>query len=264
MESIRVIVAEDNPAQREALVENLNKQRGIRVIGIAADGAEAVRLVEEKEPQVLICDMVMPQMDGFAVLERVSLMLPAKRPKVIALTALSRDDFISRAINLGASYYMVKPVNLTTLVQQIRELAGQMAISQQRSAHATPPPPQGSMENYVSGLLLRIGVPPHINGYKYIRQAVMMAVEQPDVLDRITKGLYPAVAESFNTTSSRVERCIRHAVCLTWERGGAAAFEQLMERGTGFDRVRPTNCEFIALLSERIRFWLANGGQQRA
>lgn len=254
---VRVLVAEDNPSQQQALIAGLSAQQCIQVVGAASNGVEAVRMVTEKAPQVLICDMVMPQLDGFGVLERVSRMEPLLRPRVIVLTALNRDDFIARAINLGASYYMVKPVDPGFLVQQI--LALTRSAPSESATRAAPPTTQGSkvaIDSYVADLLLRIGVPPHLNGYKFIWQAVMMAIEQPRVLDRVTKSLYPAVADHFQTTPSRVERSIRHAIYLTWERGGAAAFAQIIERSDFPNHVRPTNCEFIALLSERIRFRL--------
>ena len=257
MSFVRVLVAEDNPLQQEALVAGLSAQNDIQVVGAASDGIEAVRMVAENAPQVLICDMVMPQLDGFGVLERINRMEPSLRPRVIVLTALNRDDFIARAINLGASYYMVKPVDPGFLAHQILALAGHPRPgSAPKPAAQAPHAREGAIDSHVAELLLRIGVPPHLNGYKFIRQAVMMAIEQPRVLDRVTKSLYPAVADYFQTTPSRVERSIRHAIYLTWERGGAAAFEQIVERSDFPDHVRPTNCEFIALLSERIRFRL--------
>lgn len=257
MNLVRVLVAEDNLFQQEALIASLSAQQCIQVVGAASNGVEAVRMVIEEAPQVLICDMVMPQLDGFGVLERVSRMDPLRRPRVIVLTALNRDDFIGRAISLGASYYMVKPVDPGFLAHQVLELARSLSPDS-----APPPAPrtaQGgkvAIDGYVADLLLRIGVPPHLNGYKFIRQAVMMAIEQPRILDRVTKSLYPAVADHFQTTPSRVERSIRHAIYLTWERGGAAPFAQIVERSDFPSHVRPTNCEFIALLSERIRFRL--------
>ena len=257
MNVVRVLVAEDNPSQQQALIDGLSAQQSIQVVGAASNGVEAVRMVMEEAPQVLICDIIMPQLDGFGVLERVSRMDPLRRPRVIVLTALNRDDFIGRAINLGASYYMVKPVDPGFLAHQILELARPMP--QDSAPRPTPWTARGgkvAIDGYVADFLLRIGVPPHLNGYKFIRQAVMMAIEQPRVLERVTKSLYPAVADHFQTTPSRVERSIRHAIYLTWERGGAAPFAQIVERSDFPNHVRPTNCEFIALLSERIRFRL--------
>lgn len=257
MDPVRVVLAEDDPKQRAQLVEGLCSQSGLQIVGVARDGLEALRLVKLKRPQVLVCDMVMPHIDGFAVLEKIGRMDPLRQPKVIALTALSRDDFITRALHLGVSYYMVKPVNITFLTQQIMELAGR---SETAALPAPPPPalpPQSDAETteaMVAALLLQIGMPAHINGYKFTRQAVLMVLDQPELLSGITRMLYPAVASCFDTTPSRVERSIRHAIGLTWARGGENAFRRVMEEGAFTSGERPTNCELIALLSERIRF----------
>lgn len=243
MESVRVLVAEDNQGQREALVKSLEGSPGLRVVGAAENGVEAIRLVQERSPAVLICDMVMPQMDGFGVLEALSRMEAAKRPQVIALTALSRDDFITRAMNLGVAYYMVKPVDTAFLVQQIIKLAGRQ----------TDQPRQGSAEQAVARMLLTMGIPAHLSGYRFLLRSALEALDHPASLSNITHELYPAVARSFDTTASRVERSIRHAINMTWQRGGATAFEHVLSRRAFSPNEKPTNCELIALISERVR-----------
>lgn len=257
MEPVRVVLAEDDPKQRALVLEGLCGQAGVQVVGVAKDGLEALRLVKARQPQILVCDMVMPHMDGFAVLERIGRMELKLRPKVIALTALSRDDFITRALHLGVSYYMVKPVNIAFLTHQIMELAGNGSSS----GLLAPPPPvpavpsdAETIESMVATMLLQIGMPAHINGYKFTRQAVILVLDHPELLSGITRMLYPAVADCFNTTASRVERSIRHAISLTWARGGQNAFRRVMDDGAFASDERPTNCELIALLSERIRF----------
>jgi len=248
MEPVRVLVAEDNPAIRESLVASLSGRWGIQVVGAARNGVEAIHMVRERMPHVLICDMVMPQLDGFGVLEEVSRMEVGHRPRVIALTALNRDDFISRAISLGASYYMVKPADTDFLVQQIMKLAGR-----EEPRRAAPVQEEETSEQEVAGLLLRAGVPAHLSGYRFLLRAVMMVLERPEYLGSMTRELYPAVASCYDTMASCVERSIRHAINVTWQRGGAAAFEQILNRRVFSGNEKPTNCELIALLSERVR-----------
>ncbi len=246
MEPVRVLVAEDNAEVRENLVRGLGHQHGMQVVGAAENGVEAMRLVRECLPDVMICDMVMPQKDGFGVLEEVSHMEASHRPRVIALTALSRDDFISRAIGLGASYYMVKPADIGFLARQIMKLAGRDEAVQELA-------PEETSEQEVAGLLLRAGMPAHLSGYRFLLRAVTMVLERPEYLSSVTRELYPAVARSCDTMASCVERSIRHAINVTWERGGAAALEQILNRRMFSGNDKPTNCELIALLSERVR-----------
>lgn len=173
-----------------------------------------------------------------------------QRPRVIALTALSRDDFITRAMNLGVSYYMVKPADTDFLAQQIMKLAGKNRQGQVQSGVHTA---EESPEQAVAGMLLNIGMPAHLSGYRFLLRSVLLALKQPECLRNITHELYPAVARCLNTTASRVERSIRHAINITWARGGAAAFERILDRRTFTENDKPTNCELIALLAERAR-----------
>lgn len=247
MEDVRVLVAEGNPAQRAWLTEKLGLQRGIRVTGTAENGADALRMIREQRPQVVVCSLVMPQVDGYAVLEEVFRMPPGTRPKVIALTALNRDDFVTRAIELGASYYMVKPVDADVLAHRILSLAeAAPAGGQERQRDE-------SAERAVADMLIHIGMPAHLLGYRFLLQSVMEVLKHPGALGSITHGLYPAVASCFDTTASRVERSIRHAISMSWDRGGARAYEQVLSRRAFSMDDKPTNCEMIALLAERVR-----------
>ena len=271
---IRVIVAEDDISQRLSLAKNLNQQEGISVVGVAEDGMETLRLVRECQPTVLVCDIVMPRMDGFAVMEQVRRIDSTRRPRIIALTALCRDDFISRAMSLGADYYMVKPVNIGFLTQEILTLGNrgkkELQLPPLSLGVAAPgtsgAPPAASRESrdsealdvLVANTLLSLGMPAHLNGYRFIHQAVLMVLNKPDMLSNITCMLYPAVARMFSTTASRVERSIRHAIHVTWNHGGPEAFSKALETRAFTHADRPTNCEMIALLSEWIRYRLGS------
>ncbi len=254
MDTVRVVVADDNIQLRDMVAEYLKMQSGLEVAAVAENGIEAIQAVQEHEPDVLICDLIMPKMDGYAVLERLSAMHLAKQPGVIALTALGRDDFIARAINLGVKYYMVKPIDLAALAQRVFEAAGEMTRADTMGMRRQPEPDNAaSLEERIANLFLTVGIPAHIKGYQYLREAVKMAIESPDIMGRITKELYPGIARRFGTTASKVERAIRHAIEVAWNRGRIEALDEAFGRNVCSLDDKPTNGEFIALVSDRLR-----------
>lgn len=256
MGTIRVVVAEDNVQLRDMVAQYLAQQEGIEVVGAAVNGVEALQLIEEQEPDVLICDMIMPQMDGYAVLERLQTMKLTRKPGVIALTALGRDDFIARAINLGVHYYMVKPFDFAMLAQRVLEAAGEDRKADMlcmRMRREEPESGAESLEERIANLFLTVGIPAHIKGYQFLREAVKMVIENPDLMSRITKELYPGIARRFGTTSSKVERAIRHAIEVAWNRGRIEALDEAFGKNVCSLDDKPTNGEFIALVSDRLR-----------
>ena len=256
METIHVLVTDDSIQMREMIAAYLGDQSGVEIVGLAANGIEALKLIEEKAPDILVCDMIMPHMDGYSLLERLKGMKLAKRPGIIALTALGRDDFIARAINLGVSYYMVKPFDLEVLAQRVYETAGELqraeAIGMRIQQDAASAGAE-SLEERIANLFLTVGIPAHIKGYQFLREAVKMVIDNPDLMGRITKELYPGIARRFNTTSSKVERAIRHAIEVAWNRGRAEALDEAFGRNVCSLDDKPTNGEFIALVSDRLR-----------
>lgn len=232
MDTVRVVVADDNIQLRDMVAEYLQEQNGIEVVGTAGDGVETLRLVTECEPDVLVCDLIMPQMDGYAVLERLQAMKLSKQPGVIALTALGRDDFISRAVNLGVNYYMVKPFDFMMLAQRVYEAAGESLRAEAISAKMIKQ--QGgktggeTLEERIANLFLTVGIPAHI------------------------KELYPGIAHRFGTTSSKVERAIRHAIEVAWNRGRIDALDEAFGKNVCALDDKPTNGEFIALVADRL------------
>ena len=254
MECVRVVVADDNQQLVEMIAEYLGRQSSIEVVGKASNGIDAVRLVQEQQPDVLLCDMIMPQMDGYGVLEQLMTMKLEKKPGVIALTALGRDDFITRAINLGACYYMVKPFDFSILAQRVYEAAGEFARADALCAKGRLERGEGedNLEERIANLFLTVGIPAHIKGYQYLREAVKMVIDNPDLMGRITKELYPGIAHRFGTTSSKVERAIRHAIEVAWNRGRIEALDEAFGRNVCSLDDKPTNGEFIALCSSKI------------
>ncbi|MBS5679268.1 MAG: sporulation transcription factor Spo0A [Clostridiales bacterium] len=255
MDTVRVVVADDNVQLRDMIVEYLQAQNGIEIVGAASDGVEALRLVTEFEPDVLVCDLIMPQMDGYGVLERLQAMKLAKQPGVIALTALGRDDFISRAVNLGVNYYMVKPFDFMMLAQRVYEAAGESLRAESVGAkmiYEQAPVSAETLEERIANLFLTVGIPAHIKGYQYLREAVRMVIEKPEMMSRITKELYPGIARKFGTTSSKVERAIRHAIEVAWNRGRIDALDEAFGKNVCSLADKPTNGEFIALVADRL------------
>lgn len=242
---IRVLIADADPLQRASLVSVLQGQGGIELVGQARNGAEAIVLVEQLHPHLLLCDLVLPEVDGLAVLSYIRRLPGENRPAVIALTACSECDYVSRAIDLGAAFYMVKPVDQSLLLQRIRQLFLAPALLNV--------PQSPTLRDVITGQLLQLGIPAHMQGYHFIRQALLLVMDRPELMGGVTHQLYPEIARAFHTTPSRVERSIRHAIRITWERGGGEALGVMMDHGVYDRHQKPTNCELIALLAERLR-----------
>lgn len=251
MESIHVLIVEDNALQRNLLSDGLDGHHGIQVVGAAADGQEALEMMARLHPEVILLDMVMPRLDGFGLLEKLQEFPADQRPAVIVTTSLGRDDFITRAMELGVAYYMVKPIDLPFLTKQIfnavhRELP-------RLPTPVLPPEDPDERERLATAMLMQIGVPAHLSGYKFIRLALTMVVDRPELFSSLTRVLYPEIAREYGTTASCVERAIRHAISLTWDRGGGENYRRLLGRQASTVGVKPTNSEFLAQVSEGIR-----------
>ena len=247
MEKIRVMLADDNRSLLKLLSDYLGRQPDIELVGAVSDGLEIPQRVIEWSPDLLVMDIIMPRQDGFMALEKLGERDFPVKPRVIVLTGLARDDFIMRAIRLGASYYMVKPFDLRLLYERIVEIAGE------RPEAVTPEPVgEESVDEQITNLFLALGIPANIKGYQYLREAVRMVLEDHDVINRITKELYPAVARRFDTSASKVERAMRHAIAVAWNRGRLDAVNQMVGSKVFRREDKPTNGEFIALVSDKI------------
>lgn len=251
MESIRVLIAEDNALQRNLLADALDGQNGIQIVGTACHGLEAFDMIQQLRPQVVLLDMVLPRLDGYGLLEKLQQFPPDQRPVVIATTSLGRDDFITRAMELSVAYYMVKPLDIPFLIRQILSCVNRAAPA----VSAPPPPPEDTedVERLITAMLMQIGVPPHLSGYKFIRSALIMVTDRPELFSSLTRVLYPEIARTYGTTASCVERAIRHAISLTWDRGGGENYRRLLGRQASTVGVKPTNSEFLAQVGEGIR-----------
>ncbi|MBZ4645806.1 MAG: two-component system, response regulator, stage 0 sporulation protein [Petroclostridium sp.] len=260
---IRIVIADDNRDFCEILCEYLNSQEDIEVIGIAKDGAEAYELITTLLPDVAIIDVIMPHLDGLGVLEKLSSTPMQSKPIYIMLSAVGQDKITQSAMALGAEYYIIKPFDMDVLIGRIRQLKGSIrtnrvtirkdAVNEGKSTYN---PALKDIEANVTKVIHEIGVPAHIKGYQYLRDAIMMAIKDMEIINSITKQLYPSIARQYNTTPSRVERAIRHAIEVAWGRGQVETLEGMFGYTIQNSKGKPTNSEFIAMIADKLRLQL--------
>ena len=252
MEKIRVVLADDNLSVLRLLTDYFAETPDIELVKAVSDGARVVETVRAHRPDVLVTDIIMPRRDGFRILEELGELPEEERPRVIVLPGLSRDDFILRAIQLGASYYMVKPFDMRLLASRIREVASSFedaSIAEIPAARESAGP---DVDEQITNLFLTIGIPAHIKGYHYLREAVRMVLSTPEIINRITKELYPGIARKFDTTASKVERAMRHAIDVAWSRGRLDSVNSMYGYKVLSPDDKPTNGEFIALVADKV------------
>lgn len=259
----RVLIADDNREYVEVLTEYLKTNPRIEIVGSAYDGNEALSMIRMTEPDVLILDMVMPNLDGIGVLERLQNLKLSKRPKVLVVSAVLNDSIAAKTIDLGAEYFMLKPVDFEVLIDRISMFALEtVGRSKEIEANGWKYHAGKSnnmdMETMVTSIIHEIGIPAHIKGYQYLRRAIMMVVDDLDIINSITKELYPTVAKEFNTTSSRVERAIRHAIEVAWDRGDTDILNSFFGYTIANSKGKPTNSEFIAMIADKLRLQIKN------
>ena len=257
-----VLIADDNKEFCSILNDYLLNQKDIVVTGIAKDGREALELIQQKQPDLVVLDIIMPHLDGLGVLEKLNGMDLDKMPRVIVLSAVGQDKITQQAITLGADYYVVKPFDMDIFTKRIREMFSTQDVETkrrsvstqvvQREAAATSRGPI-DLETEITSIIHEIGVPAHIKGYMYLREAITMVVNDMELLSAVTKELYPSIAKKYNTTASRVERAIRHAIEVAWGRGQVDAINKLFGYTVHNEKGKPTNSEFIAIIADKLR-----------
>ena len=243
-----VLIADSAEDFCNTLVTALQRSDGFQVIGTAGDGEQAIRMVAERKPDVLVLDLMLSKQDGISVLKAISTM--ESRPVTLATSAFLTEYVSSAAASLGVRYLMLKPCDMTALVERLEEIRGgeSLRFPTPRRADKT------SIESMVTSIIHEIGVPAHIKGYQYLREAI--AVNDMDVINAITKVLYPQVAKTFQTTPSRVERAIRHAIEVAWDRGDLDTLQRFFGYTVSNTKGKPTNSEFIALIADKLQLQL--------
>lgn len=262
MGEIAVAIADDNERILDLLGEMIDADKSLNLVGKAKNGEDAYSIIKEKQPDVMLLDLIMPKMDGLSVMDLVNHDKEIKkRPSFIIVTAVGQERITEDAFRKGANYYILKPFNNEMLLNRIKS-AGQAPHTEARfisDREQEIAPKQGmNLESRVTDMIHEIGIPAHIKGYHYLRDAIIMSIEDMDVLNAITKVLYPTVAKKHQTTSSRVERAIRHAIEVAWSRGKLDTLDELFGYTVSNGKGKPTNSEFIALIADTIRLEYKN------
>lgn len=264
MKKIKIGVADDNQDFCDVVRDYVRKQDNMEIIFTASDGIKAMEILKDDSqcPDILILDLIMPHLDGFGVLEALNTTQLKKYPKVIVTSAVGQDSMIQKAMEMGAQYYLVKPINLGLLIKRINQmndptygaLSGDDNNTNLRRALVMKESIlNNDLEIDITNLIHEVGVPAHIKGYQYLRDAITLVVNNMDFLSAVTKELYPAIASMNNTTPSRVERAIRHAIEIAWNRGKLETLDSLFGYTVKTDKGKPTNSEFIAIIADKLR-----------
>ncbi|BCJ85902.1 sporulation transcription factor Spo0A [Effusibacillus dendaii] len=249
MSQIKVLIADDNREFAGLLRDFIGEQRDMQIVGIAFNGNEVLDMIESHNPDVVILDIIMPVLDGIGVLEKIQMLDLKQQPKVIMLTAFGQETITKRAVELGASYYILKPFDMDILINRIRQVVRVPSGSKQ-----LPVMTRGkNVDASITNIIHEIGVPAHIKGYQYLREAINMVYKDVEILGSITKVLYPKIADKYNTTPSRVERAIRHAIEVAWGRGSLDAIRSVFGYTVSVGKAKPTNSEFIAMVADKLR-----------
>ena len=241
----KVVIADTGEEFRRSFIDSLEDEPDIQVVGETGDGEELLRLVREKQPDLVLMEIVLSKMDGIEVLDALAELEPERRPKVMILSGFARGSMAQLAADKGADHYMTKPCRVSTVCQRIRQLTGSGRVEERDRGR--------NMETMVTSIIHDVGVPAYIKGYQYLREAILIAVDDMDVINAVTKVLYPEVAKRFNTTASRVERAIRHAIEVAWDRGDLETLQKYFGYTVSNVKGKPTNSEFIAMIADRLQ-----------
>ena len=258
MAKINVAIVDGN----ERVIENVSKvlkcDEDIQVVGSAMDGADACKIIEEKQPDVVLIDFALPKLDGLSVIERTKAQEKYKQVGFIVLSSVCQDSVMEKAFAVGADYYILKPFDYDALISRIMQVYvshhdNLIQYAKGKVFEKKKKVSEYSLETDVTNIIHEIGVPAHIKGYQYLRDAIMMSVNDSEMLNSITKQLYPTIAKQHKTTPSRVERAIRHAIEVAWSRGKMDTIDELFGYTVSNGKGKPTNSEFVALIADKIR-----------
>lgn len=240
----KILIANENLEETQRILEKLTTDNNEFDVQIANNGKQAIEIAKIDNFDLLIVDLVLPEMDGFEVIEVVKEY--SKDIKVIVISALSSDIFIKKAMNLGINYFMLKPISLDVLQKRVvdvlvgdAELGGKLNFDK-------------DIDEKITNIFITVGIPAHIKGYQFLREAIKLSMENPDIINSITKKLYPSIAEKFDTSASKVERAIRHAIEVAWNRGKIENINNVFGLTVYSNNEKPTNGEFIALVADKM------------
>ncbi len=248
---IRVMIADSGEDFRRLLADALSQESDIEVVAAAGDGMEAVSLAASLKPDVLLLDLVLPKVDGFGVMQRLAEL--GADTVVMVVSAFYNETMVARCAEEGAYYFIPKPCDIAELTRHIRSsVAPKGRIMPVAIPAADSKSSENSLEATVTEIIHEIGVPAHIKGYQYLREAIIITIKDMDVINAVTKVLYPTVAKKYATTPSRVERAIRHAIEVAWDRGDLETLQRFFGYTVSNIKGKPTNSEFIAMIADRL------------
>lgn len=263
MEKMNIAIADDNERMVQLLDRIVSSDEELEVVGKAGNGEELIEIIKEKKPDVVLLDIIMPKLDGLTVMDRINHEPNLKKPAFIVISAVSQEKMTEDAFEMGADYYILKPFDNDTVVNRIKRVRTRQLRTASKTKKVNAYESQkaymeNNLETDVTNIIHEVGVPAHIKGYQYLRDAIIMSVGDMEMLNSITKILYPTIAKRHQTTPSRVERAIRHAIEVAWSRGKMDTIEELFGYTVSNGKGKPTNSEFIALIADRIRLEYKN------
>ncbi|MGM9658158.1 MAG: sporulation transcription factor Spo0A [Eubacteriales bacterium] len=244
----RVFIADGSADFRSQCAQYLRRQ-GVEVVGEAADGREAFARIARAKPNVVISELYLGKLDGAGLIRECKKQLGDSFPAFIMMSSFNAQELFEECCESGASYCMIKPPDFVMLTERVRRLADRT----RRRIGMRMPPDETDLEAQVTKIIHQIGVPAHIKGYQYLRTAIIMTINDNDIINSVTKVLYPSVAKQYGTTSSRVERAIRHAIEVAWDRGDLDVLNSFFGYTVQNSRGKPTNSEFIAMIADNLR-----------
>ena len=248
MDNLIKVLVVDNTEFKQNLTDEIAKHEGLKLLGACSDGEEALNMVQNLKPDVLVFDIVLPKVDGFMLIEKLKSTMGSNCPKLVAVSALAHEGFISKAQSMGVGFYVNKPCNAESVIGRIKDVV-MLNISANAFAEKNK---SRIIDEKISNIFITVGIPAHIKGYQFLREAIKMAIDTPEIINSITKKLYPAIAEKFDTSASKVERAIRHAIEVAWNRGKIENINSIFGLKVYTSNEKPTNGEFIALVADKM------------
>ena len=244
---IKIYVA-DNTDFKNKLISYFDTKDEYEIVGVAEDGQKAFIDICALKPDIVLLECILPSLDGFVIMDKLTERMGINRPRIIVVSSLSHEGFVSKAMNQGASYFICKPTTMEIVEQRIKDVFG---LSEKKE-EVVPKQKNRVLEEKISNIFITVGIPAHIKGYQFLREAIKMAIDQPEIINSITKKLYPAIAEKFDTSASKVERAIRHAIEVAWNRGKIENINSIFGLKVYTSNDKPTNGEFIALVADKM------------
>lgn len=256
----KIIVVDSNESYNQRLKDYfLESRANLRVVATFTNVVDAIDYISDNEVDVIVCDIIIPNADGFDLISEIKSLGLEHTPKIIVATAMAGENFIQKACNMGVSYYMLKPINFELLEDRITEVLSEPTVAITGGANILPNasttgvrPKAKMLDEKITNIFITVGIPAHIKGYQFLREAIKMAIDTPDIINSITKKLYPSIAGKFDTSASKVERAIRHAIEVAWNRGKIENINNLFGIRVYGNNEKPTNGEFIALVADKM------------